>query len=125
MQKGYLPGPRGKISAVHLDRLSIRRVQGFCCTVRRAAASCFGLEERPDTVWAYNRGVAGTGGLATILVLEFKGLRRDAAFLLQLLLFSWQTSAFWEAVQAVFEQLKAVSFVSDLIEFIQARLPLS
>lgn len=86
-------------------------VLSYLC--RRAAAACYGLSERSDQVWAYNKATVGTGGLAVLLLLGDEELANCAETVFCPLLFSWSTKEFWAALQDLFHQLEKARLVSQ------------
>lgn len=90
----------------------VLRVRQQECLCRKAAAARYGLDERSDQVWAYNKATAGTGGLAVVLP-EEGGLSSSAADLLCLLPMPWHTDEFWTALQDLFWQTKKVQVLSN------------
>lgn len=68
---------------------------------RKAAAAVFGLSERSDQMWAYNKTTAGTGGLAAILGRSVPGLREASARLLGSLVSPWPSPEFTAALEGI------------------------
>ena len=99
------------MSEVAFESLTSNRplnLKAFALRRRKAAAACFGLTERSDQLWAFNKATSATGGLAALLTSEFPGLREDAAAVLDALVLPWPSPNFWACLGRAVTQLNKV-----------------